>query len=207
MKKSIIVLTGLVLSSFFYAQKFQATVTFKNGKVVNGFADELAKVNKKNLLDYKESKDGQKQQVSLEDLSKIEYREGDKIALAEPISIVEFKNAKKWLYKIYSGKVNVYTFSNTSIESSFRNGNFYSNETLQTVYVFQYKNDPGNIVTSIMDAGPLTINTFQKKANVKMLLNYFKDKCPKVNEAYEKGEIEFKKNPFTFVEYFEKKCN
>jgi len=207
MKKGIIILAGVFLSNLVYAQKFQATLTFKNGKIVNGFADELAKVNKKNLLDYKESKDGQKQQVSLDDLSKIEYKEGDKTAIAEPIPVAELKNEKKWLYKIYTGKLNVYTFSNVDIQNSFRNGNLYSNETEHSIYVFQYKNEPGNVVTSIMDAGPLTINTFQKKANIKALLKYFKDKCPKVNEAYEKGEIEFKKNPFTFVEYFEKNCN
>lgn len=194
-------------SCIIYAQKFPAVLTFKDGKVVNGFADELSKVSKKNLLDYKESKDGQKKQVSLDDLNKIEYKEGNKTAIAEPIPVAELKNEKKWLYKIYIGKLNVYTFSNGDIENSFKNGNFYSKETKHSIYIFQYKNEPGNIVTSMMDGGPLTINSFQKKANVKALLKYFKDKCPKVNEAYEKGEIEFKKDPFTFVEYFEKNCN
>lgn len=207
MKKNIILCIGIFLSNINYAQKFSATLTFKDGKVVNGFADELAKVNKKNLLSYKESKDAIKQQVSLDNLSKIEYKEGNKIAIAEPIAIAELKNDKKWLYKIYDGKLKVYTFSNVDIENTFRNGNLYSKETDFSVYVFQYKNEPGNIVTSIMDGGPLTINSFQKKANLKLLLKYFNDKCPKVNEAYEKGEIEFKKNPFTFVDYFEKKCN
>ncbi|ALR30298.1 MULTISPECIES: hypothetical protein [Chryseobacterium] len=207
MIKKIILITGLVGSCIIYAQKFPAVLTFKDGKVVNGFADELAKVSKKNLLDYKESKDAQKKQVSLDDLSKIEYKEGNKTAIAEPIPVAELKNEKKWLYKIYTGKLNVYTFSNGDIENSFRNGNFYSKEAKHSIYIFQYKNEPGNIVTSMMDGGPLTINSFQKKANVKALLKYFKDKCPKVNEAYEKGEIEFKKDPFTFVEYFEKNCN
>lgn len=207
MKKNFILCIGLFLSNMSYAQKFSATLTFKNGKVVNGFADELAKANKKNLLNYKESKDAQKQQISLDDLSKIEYKEGNKIAIAEPIAVAELKNDKKWLYKIYDGKLKVYTFSNSDIENTFRNGNFYSKETEFSVYVFQYKNEPGNIVTSIMDGGPLTINSFQKKANVKLLLKYFSDKCPKVNEAYERGEIEFKKNPFTFVDYFENNCN
>jgi len=207
MIKNSIIAVGLLLSGFMYAQKFQATLTFNDGKVVNGFADELSKVNKKNLLYYKESKDGQKQQVSLDDLKTIEYKSGDATAFAEPITVVELKNAKKWLYKIYSGKINVYTFSDSDIQTAFRNGNFFSTETLHTFYIFQYKSDPGNIVTSIIQGGALTVSPFQKKLNIKMLLNYFKDKCPKVNEAYEKGEIEFKKDPFTFIEYFEKNCN
>lgn len=207
MIKNFILLAGLLTSATGFAQKIPATLTFKDGKVVNGYADPISQVNKKNEIAFKETSNGDKKMTPIESLSKIEYKDGDKTAIAEAIPVAEYGNKNKWFYKIYDGKLKVYVFTTSDTESHWNSGNYFSNVTNNSIYAFKYKDEPANIVTSIMDAGPLTINTFQKKGNLKALLKYFKDKCPKVNEAYEKGEIEFKKNPFTFVEYFEKNCN
>lgn len=111
-------------------------------------------------------------------------------------------NANKlyWVYKVYEEKgITIYTTTKQYITNlgGVPNRVIYGRETF-----FLYKETQP--ILTWYDAGPLTINTFQKKANIKYILKFFKDDCPTMEKANEDGEIKFNKTPFPFIEYYQK---
>lgn len=204
MKKHAMIL--LLAPMIYFGQKTDATLIFKNGSKKTGFADLPSQANKKGEIKFKESEDGKKEAVNLADLSGIEYTspDGKSKALATQVT---YAGKMYWLYKVYEEKgITVYTTTKQDIT----NLGGIPNRTITgnaTSFFIKYKNMETQPILTWYDAGPLTINTFQKKANIKYILKFFKDDCPTMEKAYDDGEIKFDKTPFPFIEYYQKNCN
>ena len=196
----------LFIPVLFFGQKNAATVTYKNGSKRTGLADLPSEVNKKGEIRFKESEADKKELISLTELSGIEYTspDGKNKAMGIPVT---YAGKLYWVYKVYEEKgITIYTTTKQDVTNlgGVPNRSIYGKGTS---FFIKYKDKEIQPILTWYDAGPLTINTFQKKANIKYILKFFKDDCPTMEKAYDNGEIKFDKTPFPFIEFYQKNCN
>lgn len=195
----------LFVPMIFFGQKNSATLTFNNGSKRTGLADFPTEANKKGEIRFKETADAKKELIKITDLADIEYTSADGKNKATATKVM-YANNLYYVYKVYEEKdITVYVTTKPDITKmgSVPNRAIYGKGTS---FFIKYKEMPTQPILTWYDAGPLTINTFQRKANINYILKFFKADCPSMEKAYDDGEIKFDKTPFPFIEYYQKNC-
>lgn len=67
------------------------------------------------------------------------------------------------------------------------------------VYFIEMDGKKPEVIASWYDKG---ITTFIRKANVKYILKYSREKCPQMTDAYKNEQITYTGNPTPFIEYY-----
>ncbi|REC78524.1 hypothetical protein DRF60_08710 [Chryseobacterium elymi] len=72
------------------------------------------------------------------------------------------------------------------------------------LYFIEMDGKKPEVLSAWYDKG---VTFFVKKASVKYILKYFKDKCTPMADAYKNDEIEFKDSPVLFIGYYLNNCS
>ncbi|MEJ8590498.1 hypothetical protein JSO54_04515 [Riemerella anatipestifer] len=211
MKYRLLFLLSLGFCSTFFSQYMNGIVVYKDGSKKKGYLQRPQEISKNSIV-FKSSldKSAKKEDINLEDVKKLSYLE-DSGKYIDFIS-VPYKKKNIWVYNYYTGKVKIYAqlfesdMKTTMVGAGASRMMITDPAGSSTYYYFQWSDEPVTFVAVNHVTHNISTIDLTKKGNGKRIVKFFKDKCPKMEEAFENKELKFKDSPMPFVEYFEKKC-
>lgn len=195
--KKILTISLTAVFSCMQSQTNSGTIYLKDGSVKKGLISSPKEIYKGKALFKGEN--GSVEEIAASEIEKLNYG-------FFPYYLIE--NKKKYLLTtriIDDPKVKLYVYQ--SVDQTYNMGlyNTRNNIVADTyVYFIEMDGKKPEIISSWYDRG---ITVFVKKANVKYILKYFKEKCPQMETAYKNKEITFKDSPKPFIEYYINNCS
>lgn len=187
----------LAAFSFMQSQTNSGTLYFKDGSSKKGLISSPSEIAKGQVKIKEEN--GNVKEIPVSEIEKLDYG-------FIPYYPVENKKSYLLTKKIIDDpKVKLYVYQSvdrTDYMSLYNGRNTIVADTY--VYFIEMDGKKPEVISSWYDKG---ITTFVKKANIKYILKFFKDKCPQMTDAHKNGEIQFKDNPTPFIEYYINNCS
>ncbi len=195
--KKILSLSLIAVFSWLQSQTNPGTIYFKDGSSKKGLISSPKEIAKGKVL-FKEE-NGSTNEIGVSEIEKLNY------GFLDFYPVEHNKNYLLVKKIIDDPKVKLYVYQ--SVDKTDYMGLYNMRNTIVAdvyVYFIEMEGKKPEVISSWYDKG---ITTFVKKANIKYILKYFKDKCPQMAEAYKNDEIKFKDNPTPFIEYYINNCS
>ncbi|MET3535237.1 hypothetical protein [Chryseobacterium limigenitum] len=195
--KKILATLFMAVFSFMNSQTNSGTLYFKDGTSKKGLISSPNEI-AKGKITFKDENNNVKE-IEVSEIEKLDYGF---------FPFYPIQNNKYYLLTkkiIDDPKVKLYVYQ--SVDRTDYMGLYNTRNTIVAdtyVYFIEMDGKKPEVISSWYDKG---ITVFVKKANIKYILKYFKDKCPKMADAYKNDEIKFKDNPTPFIEYYINNCS
>lgn len=183
--------------SFLQSQTFEGTIYFKDNTSKSGLISYPTEITK-GKVKFKTG-NNPVQEFEISDVKKLDY------IISQFYPIEHKKNYLLTKKIIDNPKVNLYVFESVD-NTNYRGLNGFPSTLSADTYVYfiEMDNKKPEVIASWYDKG---ITTFIRKANVKYILKYFRDKCPEMEDAYKTDKIKYTGNPAPFIEYYINNCS